>query len=454
MSLPINESDRSRKAQLLMLAEQGNADAQYELGMLYKLGDATTEPNIIAAQRWLKKAALQQHEQALNEMKKIMKASHLNKSAAIKFSHSTQSRQSRSIPNDQLREVTDLLKQSNHKNQIHKVMPKSNVHTPLSDIYRKIHDQPQQQLSIQEQSLPPTIRHLKQTKAKQQINTTDNIKTQIESEHFNALKILPSEIIYQLNDLIGLFEAKQFITKLSYKTYEAANNNKKHIEGFHTLLPNFLFTGNPGCGISTISHIIQEIFYHFKLISNKQITEINTEALTELKIPQINNYIDDVFEKATSGVLIINHLEKLCRLDNYKQGHIIIESLVRHNSRYTDKVMIIANCQRHNVSELTNLYSKLNILFQKTLEFNDLNPSELIEIYQLQLKNMNLNITAEALHYVNEIFQALYRTRGHVFQNTHLVSSSVIQHVDALHKRTQSNKNVTKNLLTLKDVEL
>ncbi|MCF6777179.1 AAA family ATPase [Thiotrichales bacterium 19X7-9] len=453
MGVTNNENDRSRKAQLLMLAEQGNAEAQYELGMLYKLGDAKTDPNIIAAQRWLKQAALQQHEQAQYEIKKIIKESALKKSAAIKFSHKNQSRQAKNIPNDQLRQVTDLLKQSGQKNQIQKIMPKSNVHTPLSDICRKIHDQPKEQVPIEEQSLPPTIRHLKQNK-NSQANTKSKEENSTNLDHLDALKILPSEIIYQINDLIGLFEIKQLITQLSYKTYEATNNSKKHIEGFHTLLPNFLFCGNSGCGISTVSQIIQEIFYHFNLVSTKQPTYINAEELIQLKIPQVNGFLDTLFEKADSSVLIIHHLDKLRRLDNHKQGHIIFESLVRHNSRLTDQVMIIANCQRHSLPELKTLYSKIDILFQRTIEFNDLNPSELIEIYQLHLKQMQLNITAEALHYVNEIFQALYRTRGHVFKNTHLVKSSITQHVDALHKRTKSNKKAAKNLLTLKDVEL
>lgn len=449
MSLDNYKDDRAKKAQLLMLAEQGNADAQYELGMLYKSGDINTPPNVIAAQRWLKKAALQKHDKASYEVKKLTVNVPYKNGENTNFMPSSAIKTSKAIPNDQLRGVTEFLKKSAKNSQTPKTLNKPNVHTPLSDICRQIQDNPQQNKLSDLQSLPPTLRHLYQ-KLEHQMLPNDN-------EHpldtFNILRILPSEVLAKINSLIGLFEIKKDISKLSYKIHDACMSNKKHIQGFHTLLPNFLLCGNPGSGKSTVSYILKDIFCYFSLITDQAPIVIDTSILAKMQKNQIDQSIHQLFQEAQNKVLLINQLDQLCRISP-NLSYMIFETLIHYNSQFTDNILIIANCQRHALPQLIEMHPKFEKLFQQIFQFYDLHPSELIELYQINLKKKNLTITAEALDYMNRLFQTLHRTRGHVFRNAHLVHSNLDQHIQALNNRIKKDKTAQHNLIIFSDVQL
>ncbi|MCF6808198.1 AAA family ATPase [Thiotrichales bacterium 19S9-12] len=455
MSLDSNNNQRSRKAELLALAEGGNANAQYELGMLYITGDSSTSPNHIAAQRWLKQAALQQHDQASDEIKRLQAKSKFSPLSAISLAQSGIDKPNgKAIPNDQLRNVTNILKQTNQENQLKNILPKPNVHTPLSEIYRQFHE-PNLEEPIENQPLPPTIKHLEKN-AKKNHDNNDKPKKEHSSEenqyetdgHLDLLKLLPPDIIAKINGLVGLFEVKKTVTDLIFKSYQAKRKKKSYIPNYTSRLPSMLFVGNPGCGKSVVSDILAKVFNHLELIKSDQYLYINIETILQLSVTDLTKEISLKLKENEANVIIVDNMQLLTKVDNPKKGQVILELLRQYKMKQPNNILIIGSCQRYYINDLTSIYPKLNALFEVSLKFSDLNACELTEIYQKRLDELNLTITADALYYMNELFQTLYRTRSHNFKNSHLVEMCIKQQLSAIDAKSPNY------MLTLEDVQL
>ncbi len=71
--IPVNKvpSDNTKLMSLLKLAEQGNQDAQYNLGALYEYGDVDTKMNDEVALNWFLKAAEQGHVKAQSKLAEL-----------------------------------------------------------------------------------------------------------------------------------------------------------------------------------------------------------------------------------------------------------------------------------------------------------------------------------------------------------------------------------------------
>lgn len=442
MSQNYNDNYRHKKARLLVLAETGNADAQYELGMLYKLGNANNPPNPIAAERWLRKSAMQQHKQACYELKKL--ANTISSTIKPKFN---------------LNSTLKNLIKDKPKAKEHNLL-KSNVKTPFTEICRQI---TKSQLKVKKEgqsleNLPPTIRHLSEVKPKAlEIQSQPQKKEKIQfSDKLNSYKSLHPEIINAFHQLTGLEEIKKSLAHLAFQAQNAKNKKKSYIPGLSTYLPNLLLIGNPGSGKKTIAHLSAQIFHSIDILESDIPIEIQLEDLSKVHIDDIEQTIKNLFQQAKFRTLLINDLGLLCNLQNPRLGHVIFNALIDHSIKQKNETIVIGTCLKHRHSNLKSFYPKLESFFQQKFIFEDLTSAELSEIYQAYLKQHQLSITAEALHYVNSILQTYYRTRDYNFQNAHIVENLFNTHLKKLQSRLKANTKSSdnKNLITINDVEL
>ena len=250
-------------------------------------------------------------------------------------------------------------------------------------------------------------------------NNTQKLAFEIDSA-------LLKDALSELNELIGLGSVKdevQDLVKL-VKYYREIGKDVLNQFVLHTV-----FTGNPGTGKTTVARIYAKIFKALGIIERGHLIECDREALVAGYTGQTAIKTSQIVDQAIGGVLFIDEAYALVQSANDEFGKEAINTLLKRMEDNNKDFIIIAAGYPDNMTEFLKTNPGLKSRFEKTINFEDYSPLELLEIAEIMLKKEDLTLEASAKTKLQTHLEELFETRDKYFGNAREVRKIIQQTV-------------------------
>ena len=145
---------------------------------------------------------------------------------------------------------------------------------------------------------------------------------------------------------------------------------------------NYVFVGAPGTGKTTVARLMARMLYSIGVLSSDSVVECSALDLQGSYVGQTKDKLNDIFKKATGGVLFIDEAYSL------GDGHFATEAqeqliaLCTSEAHLHKTVVILAGYTRQMDNMLTRTNPGLQSRFTERLEFSSWTPQDCIQSLQ------------------------------------------------------------------------
>ena len=244
-----------------------------------------------------------------------------------------------------------------------------------------------------------------------------------------------------LADIVGLASVKGKVKELEQYTvfYNKARALDLKIPASNM---HMIFTGNPGCGKTTIARIMAKMLFDIGIIHENKLIEVERKDLVAEYIGQTAVKTSEVIQKAKGGVLFVDEAYSLVPNDNARDfGQEAIATLIKAMEDYKDDLVVIFAGYKDEMKRFVDSNPGISSRIGYKFDFPDYNAEELTEIFKRKIEKSGFYLDAGVFHEVKMLCS--YFVKKKAFGNGRFV--------DRLIQETLVNhaKNNPENLLLI-----
>jgi len=244
-----------------------------------------------------------------------------------------------------------------------------------------------------------------------------------------ALKVnenLLKDSLGELNEMIGIKNIKDEINEL-VKLVRYYNELGKDVLNKFSL--HSVFTGNPGTGKTSMARIIGNIYKALGLLERGHVVECGREALIAGYVGQTGIKTKAKIDEAKDGVLFIDEAYSLAEGGENDFGKEAIEVILKNMEDMRGRLAVIVAGYPENMLKFLESNPGLKSRFDRTYQFNDYNPEDMMAIAKLMLSKESLTPDVAAEEHLTQYLTALYDARDKFFGNARTVRNVVAEAV-------------------------
>ncbi len=254
--------------------------------------------------------------------------------------------------------------------------------------------------------------------AESQISVLDNSATETcEKSYLDDEIENPIEV---LNGLIGLYPVKSDITSLrnliKMQKIRESKGMKTAKLSYHCV-----FTGNPGTGKTTVARILAGIYKELGLLKSGHLVETDRSGLVADYVGQTATKTNAIIDKALDGVLFIDEAYALAQGGDNDFGKEAISTLLKRMEDDRNRLVVILAGYNKEMGEFINSNSGLQSRFSRYIDFPDYEIDELVDIFNLFLKQNQYVIEDKAMEKVKELITEAFIKKDEKFGNARYV---------------------------------
>ena len=253
------------------------------------------------------------------------------------------------------------------------------------------------------------------------------------SKWFEAVRTSHRTALDELNQLIGLQEIKNRVQELSaWMQFNLQKESSQKDSLFNPTL-NFIFSGNPGTGKTTVARLIGEILHEIGYLQKGHLVEVSGLDLVADHLGGTAKKTNQVIDQALDGVLFIDEAYALTESDNQDFGKEAITTLLSRIENDRHRLVVIAAGYPDRMMAFLKSNPGLSRRFPLDNFFNfpDFSQEELWEIFNLMIKHHGLHISEDADPIYIQSVQAIKNNVHHNFGN----AGDIRNFVDALDRK-------------------
>lgn len=224
------------------------------------------------------------------------------------------------------------------------------------------------------------------------------------------------ELLADLNKLTGLSKVKEEISTM-INTVKVENLRKEKGLPIPEKSRHIVFTGNPGTGKTTIARLLSKIYKAIGVLEKGHLIETDRTGLVAGYVGQTAIKTIEIAKSALGGILFIDEAYSLSEGGENDFGKEAINTLLKFMEDNRANLIVIVAGYTDNMEEFINKNPGLKSRFNKYIHFEDYNPDELMNIFELFLNKSKMKLTEPAKEKLYKQFQSAYEKRDKQFGN-------------------------------------
>lgn len=205
----------------------------------------------------------------------------------------------------------------------------------------------------------------------------DFIITEQSIPYFKQENLDLSNVLAELNEMVGLDHVKKTITEYAALTMA----NKRRGVDIHTNM-HLVFLGNPGTGKTVVARLIGKIYKALGILTDGHVIETDRSGLVEKWVGHTAKKTELMVKKAMGGVLFIDEAYSLSVNSENDFGKEAIETLLKLMEDHRKDFAVIVAGYPDNMITFLESNPGLKSRFTKNVDFKDYNLDELLEILE------------------------------------------------------------------------
>ena len=255
--------------------------------------------------------------------------------------------------------------------------------------------------------------------------TTDDLPS-AQSEKARPL----DEVLNELDDFVGMRSVKNSIRRLAVQSMFMKQRAAMGAGNVQQLAMNFVLTGNPGTGKTSIARKMGEVLNSMDILPTSRVLEASRATLVGKYMGETPKIVNNMCDKAMGGILFIDEAYTLSD-QNDQYGKEAIDTLMKRMEDDRGKFVVIAAGYKDKMEEFMLMNPGLASRFTHKLHIDDYNEDELLAIFKkmAQKEQYTLSPTAEfkALDVIFKMVMSKDATFGNAREMRNLLDQTIQQ---------------------------
>ena len=204
------------------------------------------------------------------------------------------------------------------------------------------------------------------------------------------------EVLNELDEFVGMRTVKNSIRRLAVQSMFMKQRAAAGAGNVQQMSMNFILTGNPGTGKTSIARKMGEILQAMEILPTSRVIEASRATLVGKYMGETPKIVNNMCDKAMGGILFIDEAYTLSDGgDMY--GKEAIDTLMKRMEDDRGKFVVIAAGYKDKMEEFMQINPGLASRFTHKLQIDDYNEDELLAIFKgmAQKEQYTLSQTAE-----------------------------------------------------------
>ncbi len=225
------------------------------------------------------------------------------------------------------------------------------------------------------------------------------------------------EVLAELDALTGLGPVKAEVRKLVATVRVNKLRAEKGLENNVTMSYNFVFTGNPGTGKTTVARILGKAFRALGVLDRANFVETDRSGLVAKYEGQTAAKTNKLIDSAMGGILFIDEAYQLNQGEHDQYGSEAVATLLKRMEDARGSMVVIIAGYKNEMKKFMAINSGLESRFNRTIEFPDYTTKELAAIFRSMAKKGRYKLSPDVEHWLEPFIGLLTREKKATFGN-------------------------------------